>query len=470
MSDCKTAWENCLKYIQQQVTVSNYKTWFEPLKALKLENNQLTLEVPSKYFVETLETHYLETLSGALRSVIGPSARLQYSIRIVNNPATEIVETANAGSANGTKLSGGFDQTRGSDVINPFAMVGIKRYNFDPQLNTNYTFDTYIEGECNRLARSVAWAVAEKPAQTAFNPFFVYGNSGVGKTHLIQAIGVEIKRRDPQKNVIYLSANRFMRQYMDATRNNVVNGFINFYQMIDVLIIDDIQELSGKTSTENIFFQIFNHLQQNNKQIVIAADKKPVEILGMEERLLSRLKSGVVTAIEMPDYETRMKIIENKMAKDGIQIPNDVVRFIANNVTTNVRELEGSLVSLLATATLTHCDITMDVARKVVGSLVNKEQRDITVNYILETVCEHYGIETSSLQANTRKHEIVMARQIAMFFCKELTNTSLASIGKMLGNRNHSTVLYSCKAIANLMETDKDFNRQMKQIESKIRG
>ncbi len=451
--------------------MSNYKTWFEPLRAIKLENNMLTLEVPSKYFVETLEAHYLDTLSGALRSVIGKDARLQYSTRIVTNPATEVVERANAGSgSNGMKLSGGFDQARGGDVINPFAMVGIKRYNFDPQLNVNYTFDTYVEGECNRLARSVAWAVSEKPAQTAFNPFFVYGNSGVGKTHLIQAIGVEIKRREPSMNVIYLSANRFMRQYMDATKNNVVNGFINFYQMIDVLIIDDIQELSGKTGTENVFFQIFNHLQQNNKQIVIAADKKPVDIIGMEERLLSRLKSGVVTAIEVPDYETRIKIIENKMAKDGIQIPEEVVRYIANNVTSNVRELEGSLVSLLATATLTHCDITMDVARKVVGSLVNKNDREITVDYILEKVCDFYGIETSSLQANTRKHEIVMARQVAMFFCKELTTTSLAAIGKMLGNRNHSTVLYSCKAVSNLIETDKEFGRTIKQIETKIRG
>ncbi len=318
----------------------------------------------------------------------------------------------------------------------------------------------------------MACAVAEKPAQNAFNPFFVFGDCGVGKTHLIQAIGVDIKHREPARNVIYLSANRFMHQYMDATKNNQVNGFINFYQMIDVLIIDDIQEIAGKSGTENVFFQIFNHLQQNNKQIIIAADKRPAEIIGMEERLLSRFKSGMVAEIEPPDFQTRMKIIESKMRKDGIQMPEDVVVYIANNVTGNVREIEGSLISLLANAMVLHCDLTMELARKVVGNMVNTKdkEKEITMEHIVEVVCQHFGIETSAMQINTRKREIVVARQLAMYFCKELTQNSLSSIGKFLGGRNHSTVLYACRAVEDQSVTDKDFERLVKSVEVKIKS
>lgn len=467
MLDCVSAWNECLKLIKQNVDVSNYQKWFEPVRAVKLDGNKLTLELPSRFFYETLEGHYLGILSSALRTVLGPAASLQYSVRVVSKPAVDVVEQSQNHSP---RLRGGFDQSASENVMNPFAVVGIKKFNIDPQLNTNFTFDNFVEGDCNKLARSVACAVADKPAQTAFNPLFVYGNSGVGKTHLIQAIGMEIKQREPQMNVIYLSANRFMRQYMDATKNNAVNSFINFYQMIDVLIVDDIQEIAGKTGTENVFFHIFNHLQQNNKQIVIAADKKPVDIIGMEDRLLSRFKSGVITAIESPDYDTRVRIIENKIEKYGTQIPQEVVHYIAINVTSNVRELEGSLISLLANATLAHADINMDTARRVVGCLVSKEERQISAESILDAVCQQYNTDLNALRADTRKHEVVMARQVAMYFCKELTSTSYATIGNMLGKRKHSTVVYACKAVNNLMDSDKEFERQMKQLELRIRS
>lgn len=469
MPDCQSTWKKCLEYIEQKVTMSSYKTWFAPLKAVSLENDRLTLEIPSMYFRETLEGQYINTLAGALRSVIGPGAQLQYALPVVKEPRESVLEPAKVGRE-GVTLSGGYNKSAGNNVMNPFVGVGIRTMNIDPQLNEDYTFENYVEGECNKLARTVAYAVSEKPGVTAFNPLFIYGASGVGKTHLIQAIGMEVKRRDPSRNVIYLSANRFMRQYMDATKNNQTNGFMNFYQMIDVLIIDDIQELAGKTGTENVFFQIFNHLQQNKRQIVIAADKRPIDITGMEERLLSRFKAGVVSEVLTPDYETRVKIIKRKIEKDGIEMPNDVVEYLASNVTANVRELEGSLVSLLAHATLAHRDITMDVARSVVGCLVKSERRDVTVDSIMETVCGHFGIEVSALQLDTRKHEIVNARQIAMFLCKEMTQASLSTIGMKLGKRNHSTVLYACKTVSNLLETDKDFERTVNMIREKIRG
>lgn len=469
MPDCLTTWNKCLEYIEQKVTMSSYKTWFAPLKPVSLEGGLLTLEIPSMYFRETLEGQYINTLAGALRSVIGPNAQLQYTLPVVKEPRAEVVEQGRVGNQ-GVALSGGYNKLGESGIVNPFVGVGIHSMNIDPQLNEDYTFENYVEGECNKLARTVAYAVSEKPGVTAFNPLFIYGDSGVGKTHLIQAIGMEVKRREPTKNVIYLSANRFMRQFMDATKNNQTNGFLNFYQMIDVLIIDDIQELAGKTGTENVFFQIFNHLQQNKRQIVIAADKKPIDIAGMEDRLLSRFKAGVVAEVSRPDYDTRVKIIKNKIAKDGIQIPDNVVEYLATNITTNVRELEGSLVSLLAQATLTHTDITLDVAYRVVGCLVKSEKKDISVDSIMSTVCSHFGIENDALQLNTRKHEIVNARQIAMYLSKEMTQASLSTIGMKLGNRNHSTVLYACKTVSNLLETDKDFERTVRSIQEKIRG
>lgn len=468
MLDCESAWSDCLSIIKQKVGLDNYEKWFVPLKAVRIEDYKLTLGAPSRFFVETIEGQFLPVLAQALRSVIGPKVQLQYQILVVEKPPVRVAEDKMLGEQMPPR--GGFSQTPNEQIMNPFAVVGIKKFNIDPQLNINYTFDNYIEGDCNKLARSVAYAVSERPAQTAFNPFFIYGNSGVGKTHLIQAIGMYIKHKNPDKNVIYLSASRFMRQYMDATKNNQVNNFINFYQMIDVLIIDDIQEIAGKTSTQNVFFQIFNHLKQNDKQIVIAADKKPVEIMDMEERLLSRFKSGVITEIGRPDYDTRVKIIENKMAKDGAQIPEDVVRYIASNVTTNVRELEGSLISLLANATLAHADINIDTARKVVGCMVSKEEHEITPESIFNIICKHYNIDIEALKANTRKHEVVMARQIAMYFCKELTQVSLAAIGQKLGRRKHSTVVYACKSIQNLIDHDKDFERYIKQLETQIRS
>lgn len=467
--DCNSAWSNCLDYIKANVTNSAFERWFYPLKPISLVENKLTLSVPSRFFIETLEGQFLGVLSGALRMVIGENAKLDYVIKIATQ---QVVESGNM-HGDGVQLPGGYQQriakARNVEQHNPFAAVAIQSLNIDPQLNTGFTFDNFIEGECNKMAGVVAHAVSEKPGDV-FNPFFVYGNSGYGKTHLIQAIGAEVKRKNPSSNVIYLSANRFMRQYMDASRNNNINGFLNFYQMIDLLIVDDIQELAGKTGTENVFFQIFNHLQHNKKQIVIAADKKPSEITGFEDRLLSRFKSGMIAELTMPDFETRVKIIENKKKQDGIQISDEVVNYLATNITSSVRELEGAMVSLLAHATLNHDDITMDIARKVVGYMVKREEREITMDLITQVVADYYGIEQDTLCMKTRKREVVNARQIAMYFCKELTDMSLSTIGGRFGKYNHSTVLYASKCITEQRDADKEFDSVLKEIESRIKG
>ncbi len=468
MADCDKIWQQCLEIIEQSVSAAAYKTWFAPVRPISFEKETLTLEIPTRDFIEKLEGPYFDQLCQAVQGVAGPNTTLVYKYPEVSEPTPDSTITE-FGRKQSQPMGGGW-VPRDKNIDNPFAIVGSKPLNIDPQLNGDFTFDSYILGEGNKFAISVAMAVAQKPGENAFNPLFVFGNSGVGKTHLIQAIGADVKKKDPMRNVIYLSANRFMHQFMDAGRNNAINGFMNFYQMIDVLIVDDIQEIAGKQGTENVFFQIFNHLQQNKKQIILAADKSPAEMDGMEDRLLSRFKSGVVVEVKMPDLDTRMKIIKSKVTKDGIRMSDEIIHYIATNVTGSVRELEGSLYSMLAFATLTHEDITIDVARQAVGHLVKTEVREINVDNIIRIVSNHYKIDPISLQKNTRKHEIVMARQVAMYLCKEMTQTSLSTIGLKLGNRNHSTVLYSCKAVKDMMETDKDFAQQVKQIEFEIRG
>lgn len=472
MPDCETIWGRCLQTIAKNVTSTGYKTWFEPIKPQQLENDTITLGVPSNFFVEYLEENYIDLLSKTLKAEIGPNAKLKYVVNIVKDPPPTLVSYVKqtGASVQRRNMSGGYNAPT-EEMTNPFSGVGVKAMNIDPQLNAEYTFDTFVEGECNRFAFSIANAVAKNPGKNAYNPLFIYGNSGLGKTHLAQAIGADVKMRMPEKNVVYLSANRFMRQYTDASLRNATNSFMNFYQMIDVLIIDDIQELAGKNATENIFFHIFNHLQQNNKQIIITADKAPAEISGIEDRLLSRFKWGVVAEMVLPDYETRVKILENRIKADGLELPQEILCYIAGNVASNIRELEGSLASLLAQATLMKCDVTMDTARKVVGSLVKTaEKPELSVDYISEEVCKSFGVDVESLKSKSRKRELVQARQIAMFLSKNLTSTSLATIGAKIGNRDHSTVLHSCKAVADLMETNREFKLKLQMIESQLKG
>jgi chromosomal replication initiator protein len=354
-------------------------------------------------------------------------------------------------------------------IKNPFVIPGIKKLNIDPQLNPENSFPNFIEGECNRLARSAGFAVGNNPGGTAFNPLFLYGDSGLGKTHLAQAIGIRVKEKLPDKVVLYVNANKFQTQFVDAIRNNTRNDFLNFYQMIDLLIIDDVHELAGKEKTQDVFFHIFNHLHQSGKQLVLTSDKPPVELQGLEQRLLSRFKWGLSADLQSPDFETRVAILKHKAYLDGINMNVDVMEYVATHITSNVRELEGAMISLLAQATLNKREITLDLAKEMIDKLIKNTKRELSIDYIQKVVCSYFNVPVEMLQSSTRKREIVQARQIAMFFSKSLTKSSLATIGSQIGDKDHATVLHACKTVNNLIETDKRFRLQLDEIEKRLK-
>lgn len=466
-------WENCLHIIKDNVPSISFRTWFEPIVPMKLEGNILTIQVPSPFFFEYLEEQYIDILKKTLRKELGTGAKLEYSVVVDNNqntskPYTVKLPTNNNKNLKNRPLSAPVSQEE-KTIKNPFVIPGIQKLHIDPQLKRDNTFDNFVEGECNRLARSAAYAVAQNPGGTAFNPLMLYGDSGLGKTHLAQAIGIEAKERFPEKIVLYVNANKFQTQFAEATRNNNRNDFLHFYQMIDILIIDDVQEFAGKEKTQETFFHIFNHLHQTGKQLILTSDKPPIELKGLEQRLLSRFKWGLTADLMVPDFDTRMQILKNKIYKDGIDIPEEVLEYIASNITTNVRELEGALISLLAQATLNKKEINLDLAIKMVNKLVKNTKREISIDLISKVVTDYFGMASDALQAKTRKREIVQARQIAMYFSKSMTKSSLASIGSQIGGKDHATVLHACKTVSNLKDTDKNFRVYIDEIERKLK-
>jgi len=469
-------WNKCLEVIKDNLNSSrSFDTWFKPIKAHKLHDNTLTIKIPSVFYYEYLEEQYIDLLSKTIRKVLGPGAKLEYSVVVDNNQASENSQVAvKMPAKNNVELRNKnvdvSNYTKESAVIkNPFIIPGIKNIHIDSQLNPNSNFLNYIEGECNRLARSAGKAVADNPGTTTFNPLFIYGDSGLGKTHLAQAIGIEVKERFPKKTVLYVDSHTFLNQFTEASRKNERNDFLHFYQMIDVLIIDDVQEFAGKEGTQNIFFQIFNYLHQKNKQLVLTSDKPPVELQGLEQRLLSRFKWGLSAELINPDFETRSSILQKKLYNDGIDIDEEIVEYIATNITTNVRELEGALISLLAQATLTKKNITLDLAKSVVEKLVNQCVKEISIDRIQEAVADYFNISIELMRSKTRKREIVQSRQIAMYFAKNLTKSSLAAIGAKIGGKDHATVLHACKTVTNLMETDKRFRSHVEEIKKKLK-
>ena len=466
-------WDSCLRIIKDNVPNISYRTWFEPIVPLKLENNILTIQVPSPFFYEYLEEQYIDILRKTLRKELGTGAKLEYNVVVDNNNSVNKQYTvklpANQNSNLKNKPVSALLPSDETGIRNPFVIPGIQKIQIDSQLKSDNTFDNFIEGECNRLARSAGYAVAQKPGGTAFNPLMLYGSSGLGKTHLAQAIGIEVKERYPEKIVLYVNANKFFIQFSEATRNNSRNDFLHFYQMIDVLIIDDVQEFAGKEKTQETFFHIFNHLHQSGKQLILTSDKSPIELKGMEQRLLSRFKWGLTADLQVPDFETRMNILRKKIYKDGIVISEEVLEYIASHISSNVRELEGALISLLAQATLNKKEITLDLAIKMINKLVNNTKRELTIDYISKVVSDYFCIPVDSLSVKTRKREIVQARQIAMYFSKNLTQSSLASIGSQIGGKDHATVLHACRTVTNLKEIDKNFRLSIDEIENKLK-
>ncbi len=472
--DFQEVWQGCLRIIKDNVSPISFKTWFEPIVPVKLEKSILTIQVPSPFFYEYLEEQYIDILRKTLRKELGTDAKLEYSVVMENSsfanskPYTVKFPTQNKTDLKNKPVSIPVNNQE-YQIKNPFVIPGIKKLFVDPQLNPDNTFENYIEGECNRLARSAGLAVAHAPGKTAFNPLLLYGNSGLGKTHLAQAIGIEVKQKFPEKTVLYVNAAKFQTQFVEAIRNNNKNDFLHFYQMIDILIIDDVQEFAGKEKTQDTFFHIFNHLHQAGKQLIFTSDKPPVELQGLEQRLLSRFKWGLSADLQSPDFETRIAILKKKIYNDGIIVPDEVIEYIASNITNNIRELEGALISLLAQSTLNKKDITLELTSEMVDKLVKNTRKEISIDYIQKIVCEYFGLPSDVLQAKTRKREIVQARQIAMFFSKSMTKSSLSTIGSIIGGKDHATVLHACKTVNNLKDTDKRFKSQIEDIERRLK-
>lgn len=471
--DHLTVWTNCLEVIKDNVSLQSFKTWFEPIKPIKLKNNVLTIQVPSQFFYEWLEEHYIGLLKKIVKKELGTEGRLEYSIVMENNqsnakPYTVKVPTSNRQSVKNDPITMPLDINKDKGIRNPFIIPGLKKVNVESQLNPNYSFANFIEGDCNRLARSAGFAVANNPGGTAFNPLFIYGGVGLGKTHLAHAIGIETKDKHPEKTVLYVPSEKFTQQFIDAVRNNEHNDFIHFYQMIDVLIIDDVHFFAGKEKTQDVFFHIFNHLHQNGKQLILTSDKPPVELQGMEQRLLSRFKWGLSADLQSPDLETRIAILEKKMYAEGIDLPKDVIEYLAYSITTNVRELEGALISLIAQSSLNKKAITIELAKQMIDKFVKNTAREVSIDYIQKVVCDYFDLPIDMLKSKTRKREVVQARQIAMFFAKQMTKSSLANIGMHCGGKDHATVLHACKTVNNLMDTDKRFRGYIDDLKKKI--
>ena len=459
-------WNNCLQMIQGVINPTQFKTWFAPIRPVSLVGNTFTIEVPSEFFREFLEDHYIDFLSRALRKEIGNDARLMYKVQVTKDshvtvPASEVAAPKNKPVP---------VPQRDTSLLNPFVIPGLQQLDIDPQLNPNYCFANFIEGDCNRLGRSAGLAIAKSPGKNAFNPLFIYGGSGLGKTHLAQAIGIEIASKFSDKIVLYVTANRFMTQYMDAVNvKNKLTDFLNFYQMIDVLILDDVQEFAEKQGTQNAFFHIFNHLHQSGKQLILTSDKAPVDLMGLEQRLLSRFKWGLSVELTPPSYNTRLEILKAKSLKDGIELPEDVLDFLASTVVGSVREIEGTLVSLIAHATLSRETITMDLAKRLTDKIVTPVTQEISLDRIQDTVCSYFGITRDLMLSKTRKREIVQARQIAMYLGRSLTKVSLAAIGAQIGGKDHATVLHACNTVSDLISTDRTFKQYVADIEKLLK-
>ncbi len=452
-------WQRCTQVIRDNVSETTFSTWFAPIIPLSYDNHIFTLQVPSQFFYEYIEETFVDLLRMTIHREVGEETKLMYRVLMDRNAGTSTTIPSD-------------------EKIKPFATAPTRKenpftppsqvQNIDPQLNPIYNFNSFIEGSSNKLARTAGLSITKDPGTTIFNPLFIYGASGVGKTHLMHAIGVQTKQLHPEKRVLYVSANLFQIQYTDAVRNNTVNDFLNFYQSIDVLILDDIHEFAGKNGTQNTFFHIFNHLHQNGKQLLLTSDRSPVVLQGLEQRLLTRFKWGLSAEISQPDFELRKAILKHKIYKDGLEISDEVVNYIAKNVIDNIRDLEGVIISLLAHSTLTNCSIDLKLAEKVISGIVNIKPKTITIEHIRDVVCDHFGLKIEEMLSKRRDRQLAQARQIAMYLAKNFTQHSLSAIGATIGKRDHATVLHACKVVADLMEIDKSYKGCIEEIQQKI--
>lgn len=459
-TDYKLAWNNCLTTIKKSIDAQPFKTWFEPIKPVQLSDNALTIQVPNKFFYEWLEEHYVEILRKAVKQELGPKGSLEYRILVENH--REIGAKKDTQS-----IPVEVDEVK---LLNPFVIPGIKKVKVDAQLNPNYTFDNFVEGECNHFPASAAAAICKKPGGTAFNPLVIYGDVGLGKTHLMHAIGNSIKEKNPDIQVLYVTTEKFTNQVIQAIKSNAGHEFLNFYQMIDVLMIDDIQFLSKRQKTQEVFFNIFNHLHQSGKQIILTSDRAPKDLQDVESRLISRFKWGLTADLKSPDFDTRMKILEMKTQKEGLVLPQEIKEFICTNVKQNIRELEGVIISLVAQSTLNRRQIDLKLVKEVIKQFVAQVEKEISVENIKQLVAKHFDVSLDKLQGKTRLREVVMARQLSMYLAKNYTNSSLKMIGDSFGGRDHSTVIHSLKAVQDMLDTDLLFKDKVNALVKKVQS
>jgi chromosomal replication initiator protein len=457
--NCTTVWNNCLQIIRQDVDDQNFNTWFKPITPLRNEGDVLTIQVPSQFFYEWLEEHYVPVLKKAIHEVLGTTGRLEYSVIIDSGNQRNPPLVVNYPNGNGQKRHDIQRVPGNTEDYSPFSFKPLNPQTVNSRLNPAYTFDNFVEGDCNRLARSAGVAVAKKPGVTSFNPLMLYGGVGVGKTHLVQAIGNEIKNKLPSKIVLYVDQNDFTSQFLNALQNHKIQEFQNYYLQVDLLILDDVQFLAGREKTQEMFFHIFNQLHQSGKQIIMTSDCPPRDLKGFQERLLSRFKWGLTADLQEPDFETKLAIIHNKMESE----------YLAYSVDTNLRDMEGVLNSLIFHATLLKKEIDLELAKEVLKNIVKEIQSDVSVDFIQKIVADYFKVDIELLKAKVKRREIVIPRQLAMYFCKRYTQLTLALIGENFGGRDHSTVIHALESVEDMMKTDVNFKNSVDELSKKLK-
>lgn len=457
-------WDDCLHIFEQLIEPDQFNMWFRRIVPVSFDKSTLVVEVPSSYFKEYLEGAYLDVIRKTLKRVIGADARLCYSVRTVSNQPPMKVTAAESNTPVNRPMN--LNSVHPTGNPGPMVYPGLRKLRINPRLNENFNFSNFVEGECNRIGISAGRDIANAPGKTPFNPLFIFGGPGLGKTHLAQAIGVAINQKYPDLVVLYVTGNEFKTQYMDATSvQNKLTDFMAFYNHIDVLIVDDIQDLLGQGS-QNAFFNIFNNLHLSGKQLIFTSDRAPVDLQNFEERLLSRFKWGLSVELSRPDYATRLSMLKAKRAHEGLMIGDDVLEYLASHVKTNFRELEGAMTSVVAYAAMSHRDNDVELAAAVTDKLIGEEKHEISIDKVEDVVCDYFSISREELLSKTRRRQIVQARQIAMYICRNyISNCSLSTIGAEIGGKDHATVLHACSTVSDLMSTDRVFKKYVVDIQ-----
>lgn len=462
----KALWDNCLALIRQQVSEQHYNTWFKPIvfESYKPAVKTLLVRVPSTFFYEYLEANFVDLLRKVLHQNFGEGIRLTYRVVVVKDAPGGTMPLP-LDKEDACDIS---PKLRDTEQANAAASEP-QEEDLDTQLDPKLTFNNYMEGESNKLPRSVGLSIAEHPNTTQFNPMFIYGPSGSGKTHLVNAIGVKAKQMYPQKRVLYVSARLFQTQYTDAILHNSSNDFINFYQSIDILIVDDIQDWAGKAKTLNTFFHIFNHLFRNGKRIILASDRPPVDLQDVPDRLLTRFSCGLVAELEKPNVQLCVDILSNKIHRDGLKISKEVITFIAQTCNGSVRDLQGAINGLLAYSIVYNSNIDIRLAERVIKRAVKVDDKPLTIDDIVEKVCTHYNVTMAAVNSKSRKRDYVVARQVTMYLAQKYTKMPASRIGKLVGNRDHSTVIHSCSKVEERLKVDHEFSDEIMSIENSFK-